>query len=469
MDMKKICTLLLAVLASCGAWTARAADPPSDPRQLAAAQLEEAQAHHIGTLAYLYGLPMVDLVQNMYLETRRIDGSRSVQVPINQFYRSAELVTPATSAGLRAPNSDTLYLRGWFDLKDEPIVIRAPDTAGRYYTLAITDFRSEVQHVGRRTTGTRQRDFVLVGPGFQGELPDDLAVVRLPTHQVWILGRVLVRGPPDLAAASAVLTGFEAVPLAQWRQGVRRTPAAAELPIGEPWRPTETLEFFAVLNWWLRDNPRVAAEEALLAQFDAIGFGPDTVFDAGKASEATRRGLLRAIDDARAMLRAASRRPLTDVRNGWMFPLALGRYGYDYLLRATVVFGGYANLPEETVYAALTADSQGRPLTGERDYLLRFPAGARPPVGAFWSLSAYRNADFSFMENAAGRYSVGDHFPDFRTAADGSFVVRISKRPPSDPAENWLPVGDGPFYLIMRLYEPGPAVLDGRYAPPAIE
>jgi hypothetical protein len=152
-----------------------------------------------------------------------------------------------------------------------------------------------------------------------------------------------------------------------------------------------------------------------------------------------------------------------------MFPLALGRYGYDYLLRATVAFGGYANLPEETVYAALTADSQGRPLTGERDYLLRFPAGARPPVGAFWSLSAYRNADFPFMENAAGRYSVGDHFPDFRTAADGSFVVRISKRPPSDPAENWLPVGDGPFYLIMRLYEPGPAVLDGRYAPPAIE
>jgi hypothetical protein len=462
-------TMLLVLGVFCGAWPVRAADPPADPRKLAAAQLEEAQAYHVGTLAYLYGFPMVDLVQNMYLETRRIDGSQTVQVPISHFYRSAQLVTPATSAGLRAPNSDTLYLRGWFDLKDEPIVVRAPDTAGRYYTLAITDFHSEVQHVGRRTTGTRQRDFVLVGPAFKGELPAELTVVRVPTQQAWILGRVLVRGAQDLDAASAVLAGFETVPLSQWRQGVRRTPSATELPVGEPWKPTETLEFFAVLNWWLRDNPRTATEEALLAQFDAVGFGPGAVFDAGKASEAARRGLQRAIDDARAMLRAASRRPLTDVRNGWIFPLALGRYGYDYLMRATVAFGGYANLPQETVYAALTGDAQGRPLTGERDYLLRFPAGARPPVGAFWSLSAYRNADFSFMENAAGRYSVGDHVPDFRKAADGSFMVRVSTSPPKDPAENWLPVGDGPYYLIMRLYEPAPEVLDGRYAPPPIE
>ena len=37
------------------------------------------------------------------------------------------------------------------------------------------------------------------------------------------------------------------------------------------------------------------------------------------------------------------------------------------------------------------------------------------------------------------------------------------------PDENWLPVGEGPYSLVMRLYEPGPAVLDGRYAPPVIE
>jgi len=175
------------------------------------------------------------------------------------------------------------------------------------------------------------------------------------------------------------------------------------------------------------------------------------------------------------MLRAASRRPLTDIRNGWIFPLALGRYGQDHLMRAAVAFGGYANLPEETVYAALTADAQGRPLTGARRYRLRFPAGTRPPVGAFWSLSAYRLADFSFMPNAAGIYSVGDHKPEFRAAPDGSFSITVSREPPdASPSgggttDNWLPVGEGPYSLVLRLYEPKGEVLDGHYAPPAIE
>jgi hypothetical protein len=51
-----------------------------------------------------------------------------------------------------------------------------------------------------------------------------------------------------------------------------------------------------------------------------------------------RRGLLHAIEDGRATLRAASLRPIADVRNGWFFPLALGRYGDDHLMRAAVAF-----------------------------------------------------------------------------------------------------------------------------------
>lgn len=465
-----VASLALAV-STARAQTPAKTETPVDPRVLATAQLEEAQAYHLGTLAYLYGFPIVDLLQNMYRETRRVAGTppSAPRASINQFYRFRERITPSTAGTLRAPNSDTLYLSGWFDLRDEPVVIHAPETGGRYYTLAITDFYSEVQHVGRRTTGTAAQDFALVGPAFKGELPAGVRMIRLPTHQAWVLGRVLVKGASDFAAARSVLEGFHAVPLSRWQRGERVTPAATELESVEAWQSTETLEFFSVLNWWLRDNPRVVGEEALLAQFDAVGFGPARAFDLARSSEATRRGLQRAIDDARAMLRAASRRPTPDIRNGWIFPLALGRYGHDYLMRATVAFGGYANLPEETVYAALTGDARGQPLRGDRDYLLRFPTGARPPVGAFWSLSAYQLKDFALMPNVIERYSLGDHIEGFKQAADGAFTVRVAREPPRDRRENWLPVGEGPYYLILRLYEPGPSVLDGRYAPPALE
>jgi len=34
---------------------------------------------------------------------------------------------------------------------------------------------------------------------------------------------------------------------------------------------------------------------------------------------------------------------------------------------------------------------------------------------------------------------------------------------------NWLPVPDGPFVLMLRLYLPGPPVLDGSYEYPPVE
>ena len=466
--------ILLAACIACVA-TARGV-AAEDPRRAATAQVDESMAYHIGALAYLYGYTAVDLLQQRYKETHRITATQQVSAPVNRLFRFRELLTPTTVGSLRAPNADTLYLSGWFDLRQEPIVIRAPDTAGRYYTLAITDFDGEVQHVGRRTTGTAARDFVLIGPSFSGEVPAGLTPVRVATHDAWVLGRVLVRGAADLPAARAVVDGFETLPLAAWRRGVpagRSADAELAVPNAAPWTPLTSLDFFATLNRWLREQPRRREDAGLLAQFDAAGFGPGVTFDESRLSEGARRGLLHAIEDGRATLRAASLRPIADVRNGWFFPLTLGRYGDDHLMRAAVAFGGYANLPEETVYAALTADARGELLRGERVYRLRFPAGARPPVAAFWSLSAYRLADFNFMSNDAAIYSVGDHKPEFRTAPDGSFVIRVSREPPTAveraAGENWLPVGEGPFSLILRLYEPGRAVLDRSYQPPALE
>jgi hypothetical protein len=32
---------------------------------------------------------------------------------------------------------------------------------------------------------------------------------------------------------------------------------------------------------------------------------------------------------------------------------------------------------------------------------------------------------------------------------------------------NWLPAPDGPFYMVLRLYGPEKAALDGTWTPPA--
>lgn len=52
---------------------------------------------------------------------------------------------------------------------------------------------------------------------------------------------------------------------------------------------------------------------------------------------------------------------------------------------------------------------------------------------------------------------------------DGSPTLHVSHCEPADPASNWLPAPDGPFYLILRLYHPQARVLQGRYRFPEMQ
>jgi hypothetical protein len=291
--------------------------------------------------------------------------------------------------------------------------------------------------------------------------------VRIATNQAWILGRILVDGERDFPQALALMRDFWTAPLSAWKRGAApEPPAVRDAPRMDP---LESLDYFGVLNHWLRANPLPADEGALMGLFDRVGFGPKSEYHAVKLDEATRHGLEKAIVNGRALLRAASQMPLPDVRNGWIFPLGLADYGHDYLMRANVAFGGYANRPEESTYAALTVDGAGQLLSGAKRYRLRFRPAQIPPAGAFWSLIAYDLEKRSLIENPLRRYSVGDRTPGLHKNPDGSLEILIQNDPPAAGKSNWLPVGDAPFMLVVRIYEPGPGVFDGSYRLPPLE
>jgi hypothetical protein len=51
-----------------------------------------------------------------------------------------------------------------------------------------------------------------------------------------------------------------------------------------------------------------------------------------------------------------------------------------------------------------------------------------------------------------------------------SLTLRIQKDSPGAEHEsNWLPAPDGPIYLVMRLYWPKAAALEGAWKPPAVQ
>jgi hypothetical protein len=59
--------------------------------------------------------------------------------------------------------------------------------------------------------------------------------------------------------------------------------------------------------------------------------------------------------------------------------------------------------------------------------------------------------------------------PELKKNPDGSLTLYIQKDSPGKDKElNWLPAPNGPIYMVMRLYWPKEAALEGTWQPPAV-
>ncbi len=92
-----------------------------------------------------------------------------------------------------------------------------------------------------------------------------------------------------------------------------------------------------------------------------------------------------------------------------------------------------------------------------------------PPADAFWSLTLYDQDGFP-VPNEIERQALGDR-DKLKFGSDGSLEIYIQAASPGKAKEaNWLPAPkSGPFGVVLRLYAPKRAVLEGRWVPPAVQ
>ncbi len=370
-----------------------------------------------------------------------------------------------TSRDVVLPSRDVLYAPSTLDLRAEPQVLRLEAPAdGRYFSWQLLDPYTEAfAYVGTRATGGRSGVWVVTPPGWVGDLPPEAEELRAPTPQLVLLGRYAVRDEADAAAVYAQRDSVVLEPLSRYL-GTPSPPGPAPFdpPRGEPRHAgLEPLPFWDELGDALARNPPATDEERALAdRLLALGVGPglhpSTDLDA----------------DAQAALIAGAEQGLLDLQGGppgepWTFDLGLGRYGTDWLRRARIARSGWgANVAEEAVYATARADAAGRALDGATTCRLAFAAGALPPTGAFWSVTLY-GADGFLVGNPLDRFALGSQTPGLAFEPDGGLVLAASAAPPAEP-RNWLPAPQGPYQLVLRVYLPGDAILDGAWAPPPI-
>lgn len=430
--------------------------PTEEECKLAALDPEAVLAQSVGLQAYIYGFPIVDMARQQHNETHRVSPDQPVVAPLNVLAIYPGVLTPETQGNLRAANSDTLYLNAWIDLSHGPVLLDVPAMAARYYTLCFMDQYGKPHHLGTRTNGGKASRYALVGPS-GGEVPTGYEAYPLPTDTAWMLGRVLVENPGD--EADAILLS---------RTIIITGKVGPEVAADQPLNPAESLLFFVMLNRALKLLPRLNGEDALMAIFDAAGFGPNCDFDPATLSTAQALGLGAALRIGPQILVQRGFKP-TQTTNGWLLSSAIGDPGFDYLLRAESARGGYVNASEESIYPAAIMDSSGAWLSGEHRYRMFFAQGTLPPVDAFWSVTAYNSQTGQLTENPLRRYAIGDRTSGLIFGADGSLEFILAATSPPEGESNWLPIPSGPFHLVTRLYLPHAEALDGRYALPPVE
>lgn len=387
----------------------------------------------------------------------------------NVLVHGRELLAPGTSRVV-TPNVDTLYSNAWLDLREGPLVIDVPDTAGRYYVLGLLDFYTNpFAGIGQRTTGTAAGSFLIAPPAWQGRVPHGMVRIDAPTPWIWMIGRLLVEGRDDLPAVHALQ---DAMRLRRLRahdpseaQARRRFDAGFA---GETLRDAAPrgARFAQVVNAALAENPPPAREHERVAAFGACGIG------AGLVPGAAQSEMLDAALAAELLTWHHAESGALGPTGWQTLPLPSESFGDDYALRAQVALKYIGALDSrEALYLMLNADCDGGPLVGEHSYALRFPPGALPPVNAFWSLTMYDANTCMLVDNRIGRFAIGDRTPGLRPDADGGLTIHIGHAAPADPAAatNWLPAPAGRYYLCLRAYMPRQEMLSGRYRPPPLQ
>jgi len=422
--------------------------------------------------AYLFGYPLV--LMELTKQHQLLLGTSAINA-LSHRTRFPD----ATFNSVVSPNVDTLYTISHFDLRREPLVLSIPDTAGRFYMMPIMDaWTNVVTSPGTRTIGTDAKIYLIAGPAWQGLVPADVELVRMPTALAWMIGRIKSSGPRDYAEINELQQQFKLMPLSAW-QGHPSEPAPVaviNLPrLERSQSPDRQLaswsqdEFFTAFCQLLPGNPPRGEDAAMMARIKATGLLSDDCKP--HLSPLQRFGsaigykkVIVALDNNRALLEKLP------TSNGWRIGYEFGEYATRYEQRALVAKVGLgANLAADAIYPNLWKDQDGQPLDGNNRYVLHFAKEQLPPVRAFWSLTLYNAAQF-LSTNPLNRYALGDR-DDLRYNADGSLDLYIQHDRPAEPAQrnNWLPAPQESFNLVLRLYWPEESVLNQQWLPPVIQ
>ena len=363
-------------------------------------------------------------------------------------------------------NSETVYAMTFLDLKgDGPTVLESPPNA-----LGILDdmWMRYIGDMGMMGPDQgRGGRFLVLPPGYEGDVPRGYHVMRSKTYGVWAIWRLgLVDGKTDTANA-LYEKHLKIYPLAR-----KDDPEPTEL-IDATGKHIDTVHSENYL--YMEELGKLVEEEHPDALPDGQKFMLASIgMEFGKPfrpDAELRKVLEKAVPVGAAMLRANMwdfKDPAKWIYEDrkWWNPFVGGAYKFDAHgfmdYDAQAFFAAYATgvtpamatkvVGSGSQYLCGHQDAEGRPLDGGKTYRLRVPANV--PAKNFWSVVAYDAASRSMVVNDQPFPSISSYTNPVANE-DGSVDLWLAPTCPAGKEKNWIQTVPGKgVTVIFRLYGP---------------
>jgi hypothetical protein len=495
--------LLLATFATSGAYAAAdrfeaLADLPFEqnrPTAETAKTLMEELTFQRAMQTYLWAMPLLNTA-GMRDGAAEAFGAGYNVMPI--WTKRLDAKTKITT-----PNSDLIYGMVFANLADTgALVFEAPPKLQGI----LLDFRQRPMPVdGGKFFGDlglpgpdagAGGKFLILPPGYKGDVPDGYYVYRSTTNNVFIFLRAFYQDPADTSPAVDLLKQSVIYPLGQKDSA---KPMEFHDASGHALNmlPRSDATAFDQLKQIVDDEATNLAGPDWLGMLEGLGIATDRPFEPDE--------LTRAILDAGARTGYKTSRVLgfqSGIKGAdfhvyedrkWLNPVnnvtarfpntpldlsfkATSDAGYRELDARAWFFTDYYSISPGMVsmtpgkgafYMIAFEDADGDPLVGDQSYVVNLPKDI--PAELFWSVTLYEAENASGLDNGQPFPSLGK-LDKPEQSADGSTDIYIGPKAPEGKEDNWLATSpDRGFFAILRLYVPEQAALDGSWKPGDIE